>query len=223
MRLAVFDVDGTLVDSQHSIVAAMQAAFAAHGEGEPKPQEVRGVVGLPLMDSVARLLPGAGVAVHDRITGAYRDAYGDLRRLGEVQEPLFPGASECLQALEDLGWLLGVATGKSRRGLIWTLERHGLVKRFATLQSSDMAKGKPHPEMLLRAISETGAEARTTAMIGDTSFDMEMARNAGTLAIGVAWGYHDSNELRDSGAHVIVESFADLPGALEKLVPPVEA
>lgn len=218
LRLAVFDCDGTLVDSQHSIVAAMQAACGRHGLKPPAHDAVKRLVGLPLLDCIRILLPGSAEAVVGRVREAYAEVFHAMRMDGQVTDPLFFGAREAIEAVERAGWLLGLATGKSHRGLIATLERHELVERFVTLQTADRAAGKPNPEMLLNAMAETGVSPASTVMIGDTTYDMEMARNAGTLAIGVAWGYHEADELRDAGAHAIIGAFPELPLALHGLM-----
>jgi len=185
----------------------MQAAFSAHDHAEPTAETIRRVVGLPLKDAIARILPESNSDTHEKLRDGYKDAFSGLRQRGEVQEPLFPGAVESLEELSDAGWMLGVATGKGIRGLLNTLEGHGLTDRFVTLQTADVAQGKPSPDMLFRAMSDTGTQAGDTVMIGDTTFDMEMAVNAGTKAIGVAWGYHSVNELSAAGAHMIVDGF----------------
>lgn len=218
LRLAVFDCDGTLVDGQRSIVATMQAAWRAVGRDDaPAPDAIRRVVGLPLAEAMARLLSDAAAAEHQRLVEAYKASWPSVRDGGEYGDPLFPGAREVLDALEAAGVLLGVATGKGRRGLIDTLDRHGLAERFVTLQTSDVAAGKPHPEMLERAMAEVGARPENTAMIGDTVFDILMARNAGVAGIGVSWGYHEVEELHASGAHAVIDRFAALPTVLERL------
>lgn len=215
LRLAVFDCDGTLVDSQHAIIAAMGAACEAHGYPRPTAAAVRRVVGLSLMDAVAGVVPEASKEELPRLRDSYADAFRELRDRDAVSEPLYPGALEALATLEARGWLLGVATGKSRVGLLRTLERHDLEKRFVTLQTSDRGPGKPAPDLLLRAMAETGVRAADTVMIGDTTYDMLMARNAGTRAVGVSWGYHPVNELHKSGAHQVVDHFHEVPTALE--------
>ncbi len=208
LRLAVFDCDGTLVDSQHAIVACMREAFRAHGRAAPEEAAVRQVIGLSLDEAVRRLSAG-GPSV-PLIAESYRQAFLAMRTGPDFHEPLFPGVTAALDALESAGLLLGVATGKARRGLLATLERHGLAGRFVTLQTADLNPGKPHPAMLLRAMAETGVEPERTVLVGDTSFDMQMAREAGTRAVGVAWGYHSSNELEAAGADRIVERCEDL-------------
>jgi phosphoglycolate phosphatase len=210
VRLAVFDCDGTLVDSQHSIVACMEAAFVAAGLVAPTAEAVRRVVGLPLAASVARLSPLLAAAECERIAELYKQAFTDMRSAKPLDEPLFPGVLALLDALDAEGVLLGVATGKGRRGLRITLEHHGLLDRFVTLQTADDAPGKPHPEMLRRAMAETGADPATTAMIGDTTYDILMALSAGTAAIGVGWGYHPPEELRAAGAHEVVDAAQDV-------------
>ncbi|MCC7016333.1 MAG: HAD-IA family hydrolase [Rhodospirillales bacterium] len=217
-RLAIFDCDGTLVDSQHSIVAAMRAACAVHDLEEPPAEQVRRVVGLQLLEAIRVLLPTAAEDLLNRVHGSYIAAYQDLRARGLVRDPLFPGARETIELLEQSGWILGVATGKSHRGLVATLDRHDMTNRFVTLQTADRAAGKPHPEMLHKAMAEAGADPSATVMIGDTTFDMEMARAARTRAVGVAWGYHGADELRAAGADRIVSDFAELPSALELLL-----
>lgn len=216
LRLAVFDCDGTLVDSQHAIVACMASAFAIEGLPAPTIADVRRIIGLPLPDCMARLLPGE-TARHERLVEAYKDAFFKQRLRADHHEPLFDGALAALSAVETAGWLLGVATGKSKRGLLAVLERHGLDGRFITLQCGDMGPGKPDPAMLERAMAETGVAAADTVMIGDTTFDMVMARRASVRAIGVEWGYHDPEELRAAGAEATVASFAELPSALARL------
>jgi len=188
IRLAVFDCDGTLVDGQHSIIASMNQAFEAFELAPPPADAVRHVVGLPLREAIIRLLPDAAEADYARLESGYVEAYSTLRRKGAVNDPLFPGVVETLDALDHTGWILGIATGKGRRGLLATLESHGIAGRFAILQTSDHGRGKPNPDMLLNAMSEAGAEPADTVMIGDTTYDMEMARRAGTMALGVAWG-----------------------------------
>lgn len=220
LLLAVFDCDGTLVDSERSIVECMHATFTGHGFAPPSAADVRRLVGLPLLDAVARLAPNGDAETHESLRAGYIDAFGGLRQTGTVHEPLYDGVVEALSAFDDAGYLLGVATGKAHRGLVNTLGTHGLLKRFVTLQTADRARGKPHPEMLLNAMAETGVDAEQTAMIGDTTYDMEMARNAGTLAIGVAWGYHERHDLEAAGADVVVESYEDLFAAVDDLLAP---
>ncbi|MGQ9369715.1 HAD-IA family hydrolase [Azospirillum sp. ST 5-10] len=204
LRLALFDCDGTLVDSQHLIVASMAAAWRAHGLGDPDPRAVRRMVGLPLAQAIAVLLPDVDGARHQAVADSYRDAFFELRSAA-APEPLFPGMREALDALDAAGVLLGIATGKSRRGLTAVLEAHGLTSRFVTLQTGDTGPGKPHPDMVHRALAESGAEAAATVMIGDTTYDMQMARSARIASVGVSWGYHEVPELRAAGADRIVD------------------
>jgi len=210
-RLVIFDCDGTLVDSQHHIVAAMHAAFGAHGLALPSADAVRRTVGLPLAVAIERLLPpDAGSPLP--VIEAYKDAAVAQRREPDHHEPLFPDLAETLDRLDAAGILLGIATGKARRGLNFTLATHGLGGRFVTLQTSDVvAAGKPAPDMVLQAMAETGAVVASTIVVGDTTYDVEMARNAGVAAIGVSWGYHDHEMLKMAGASSIINSFKELP------------
>jgi phosphoglycolate phosphatase len=217
LRLAVFDVDGTLIDSQHNIVTAMTAALTRLGLGVPRPDEVRRVIGLSLVEACAALLPEAPPAIHRAAAEAYRDAFGALRLRPDSLEPLYPGVMAALDELDAAGWLLGIATGKSRRGVQSMFDGHGLAGRFVTVQTADDNPGKPDPAMLLRAAREAGAEPATVVMIGDTAYDMAMAGAAGTAALGVSWGYHSADELRSAGAEVVVDNFDNFADILAGL------
>ena len=220
LRLAVFDCDGTLIDSQHMIVAAMAHAFAAHGLAELPRAQVLSIVGLSLDEALAALLPEAEAGFRRRVTASYRDAFFEVRRRKDLAEPLFPGARAAIEALHARGdVLLGIATGKSQQGLRHALETHGLSDYFVPLQTADDAPSKPHPGMLYRAMAETGIDPAATALIGDTSYDIEMARAAGTHALGVEWGYHAPETLRRSGAHLVLPDFSALAPALDTLWP----
>ena len=218
LRLALFDCDGTLVDSQFAIIDAMTTAWTAHGLGEPDSLEVRRMVGLPLMQAVALLLPDQDTDRHVAVAESYKDAFAALRRRGDLHEPLFPGILETLDALEAEGVLLGVATGKSRRGLDAVLAHHRLTHRFVTLQTSDIGPGKPHPDMVYRALAEAGVEAAGTVVIGDTTYDIQMARNARVASVGVSWGYHAVAELEGAGADRIVHRGREVAGAVLALL-----
>ena len=202
-RLAIFDCDGTLVDSGATIHRALRAAFDAHGLECPPPSVSRKVIGLSLFEAMARLAPDAD---HEALTRTYKDAFFAMRADGHVEEPLFDGILALLDALEDEGWLLAVATGKSDRGLGHCLESHGIHARFVSLQTADRHPSKPHPAMALAAIVEAGAAPETSVVIGDTSYDIGMALAAGAGAIGAAWGYHEADELAAAGAHGVAEA-----------------
>lgn len=221
LKLCVFDLDGTLVDSQHRIVAAMTAGFASEGQVAPMPDAVRQVVGLPLDVAIKRLAPGIGGLQVERLVEAYRDAYFDPSNDRDGLEPLFPGTREALDTLEAQGWLLAIVTGKSRRGLLHVLEAHGIRHRFVALKSADDGPGKPNPTVLVEAMAEAGCERDRTVMVGDTSFDMETAVNAKIAgAIGVSWGYHDAVRLKAAGSGIILDRFDQLPAVAETLVTP---
>lgn len=200
LRLAIFDCDGTLVDSQHSIVAAMQGAFDAVSLPCPSRGDVLSIVGLSLPEAMARLLPDAEPAFHNEIADHYKQAFHRLRASGSLHEPLYEGIADLLDRLDAAGWLLAVATGKSDRGLALVLEHHGLTGRFISLQTADRHPSKPHPSMILTALADAGAQAADAVMIGDTSFDMLMGQAAGVRALGVGWGYHAADALLASGA-----------------------
>lgn len=217
-RLVIFDCDGTLVDSQHLIAAAMVETFAAVGLAAPPTEVVRRVVGLRLDEAIARLLPESHVERAEALAETYKAAFHRLRAdPATPQDPLYPAARETLTALAASDYLLGVATGKSRRGLRLTLERHGLADLFVTLQTADDAPGKPDPTMVRQAMVEAGVAPHETVVIGDTVFDMLMAANAGVRALGVAWGYHEPAELKEAGALGLIERFDELPAQLGRL------
>lgn len=214
-RLAIFDCDGTLVDSQHNIVMAMHDAFVQVELDPPSRAATLGVVGLSLVEAMEVLLPDAGVAMHAAMAENYKQAFSRLRGKGLVDEPLYDGIADLIAVLDRDGWLLGVATGKSDRGLALCLAHHGIDGHFVTLQTADRHPSKPHPSMIEAAIAEAGAAPETTVMIGDTSYDMMMARTAGTRALGVSWGYHPAPALHAAGAHAVADHPADLMTLLE--------
>jgi phosphoglycolate phosphatase len=209
-RLAIFDCDGTLIDSQVSICAAMDACFLEAGLVPPTPERTRRIVGLSLYEAMAALHPEGDAALHRTLADSYKGCFHALRRGGQVVEPLYDGIVEALDALAAEGWRLGVATGKSDRGLAMALAGHGLTGRFTTLQTADRHPSKPHPSMIAAALAEADADPGASVMIGDTSYDMAMARAAGVRAIGVAWGYHEPDELIAAGADAVAFHPRDL-------------
>ena len=216
-RLIVFDCDGTLVDSQHVIVAAMACAFRDNGLAEPDPACVRRLVGLHVADAVTRLLPDAPAEVIAAIAAGFVQSGHALRDRREQDELLFPGVVEVLEQLASRDVMLAIATGKSRRGLERTLKQHGLGGHFIILKTADDGPGKPDPCILLDAMAEAGSSPPATVMIGDTVYDVAMARSAGAYAVGVGWGYHEPAELSAAGAHAVLGHFSELPPTLDTL------
>lgn len=217
LRLVLFDVDGTLVDSQGDIVASMAAAFQAVGQDAPARAAVLGIVGLSLEAAMQRLWPGGDAACHAQMVQAYKDSYVALRAAkGAASSPLYPGARAVLEQLaQQPNVLLGVATGKSRRGLDALFDSYDLRAFFVTTQVADHHPSKPHPSMVLQAMAETGVGPQDTVVVGDTSFDMDMAQAAGACAIGVSWGYHPLQAL--GAANHLISDFAELPPLLDQI------
>ncbi|SNR53968.1 HAD-IA family hydrolase [Puniceibacterium sediminis] len=218
LRLVVFDVDGTLVDSQADILAAMTAAFGTVALPTPTREDILGIVGLSLPEAMSVLVPGIATPLRRDLVAGYKAAYMDLRAENgvEVSSPLYPHVRKVLEEMHAVPeLLLGVATGKSRKGLDKLLDGHDLRHLFVTQQVADNHPSKPHPAMLRSALSETGIDAHRAVMVGDTSYDMEMARAAGMLAIGVGWGYHDRARLKD--AHILLDDIRLLPGLLQQI------
>jgi phosphoglycolate phosphatase len=209
-QLAVFDCDGTLVDSGATITAALKASLLQHGFDVPPPSVSRRVIGLSLVEAMAALLPEASAEQHRALAEDYKRAFMQLRTAGQVEEPLFDGVLALLDELEADGWLLAVATGKSDRGLRHCLEQHDIHARFVSLQTADRHPSKPHPSMVEQAIADSGASPHTTVVVGDTSFDMAMAAAAGASGIGAGWGYHESEELIAAGAVAVAEGPRDV-------------
>ncbi len=209
-RLAVFDCDGTLVDGQADICDTMEEAFAHAKVASPSRDNVRRIVGLSLPVAIRELSPGLAEEQVATITAAYKNAYFERRQKGLLHEPLYDGIAQLLRDLHGAGWSLAVATGKSDRGLNAVLAAHGLMDMFVSLQTADRHPSKPHPAMLEAAVFEAGAQTADTVMIGDTTFDMQMSRAAGVRAIGVAWGYHEPDELLATGADMVARNVAHL-------------
>lgn len=213
-KLALFDCDGTLVDSQHNIILCMDDAFTRAGLDPPHRNETRRIVGLSLLPAMQVLMPDAEHDLHIQLAEDYKTAFQRLRGKGLIAEPLYDGIREALDALDADGWVLGVATGKSDRGLAMCLQEQGLTDRFVTLQTADRHPSKPHPSMVHLAMKEADALPETTVMIGDTSFDMAMGKAAGVRTLGVDWGYHEVQDLLEAGADHVISHPRELRGNL---------
>lgn len=214
--LVLFDVDGTLVDGARDIVATMIEAFEAAGESAPDPVAIKGLIGLSPPELVAHLTEGLPRDRADVILAGYRLRYFDaVERLDEV--PAFPGAERSMALLRQEGLTLGLATGKARRGVFHMLRMMSCPTTFDTVQTADGNRSKPDPQMIQRAMAETGFGPDATVLVGDSRQDMRMARAAGVGAIGVAWGYNDPDELLSEGAISIARDFDHLTEILLSL------
>lgn len=212
-QLVVFDWDGTLMDSAGRIVACVQAAAREAGVAEPSPEAAREIIGLGLDEAIDALFDRPADHLARRIRDAYRAHWLDDKL---APAPLFEGAGEMLAALEDQGYLLAVATGKSRRGLDKALRETGLGQRFVFTRCADEAYSKPHPQMLLDILERTGVDAADTVVVGDTEYDMAMAGNAGASALGVSHGVHEPGRLLRTGAIVCLDHLSEIPDWLEQ-------
>lgn len=216
LKLAIFDCDGTLVDSQHSIVRAMTAGFHAASLPAPSREDILSIVGLPLRQCVEVLLPQGSDAQIDAIAHAYSTSYREHRESGKDEPPLYPHTREILETLHEKGVLLAIATGKSRRGLQHTMKVHQLEALFVDTKTADDGPGKPNPDILLDLCTDFQVAPHEAVMIGDTTFDIEMAAHAKMPSIGVRWGYHSTEKLRGAGAYAILERWEELPDAIDQ-------
>ena len=217
-RLVIFDVDGTLVDSRAHLWATFQAMFEGIGHPLPPQERVISLTGLSLEKIIPILLPEADEATRTKALALYRNAYREGRlRLGDaITSPFFPGARAVLERLRsDPGIALAVATGKSRRGIGGLIEAHGLERMFDSIQCADDHPSKPDPSMIHAALAETGITARRAVMVGDTSFDMDMAHAASVYGVAVAWGFHSPEAL---AADAILRHFDELPSVIDQLI-----
>lgn len=217
MDLIIFDLDGTLINSEAIILGAQYETFKRCGLVHPGREAGLGIVGLTLDIALAQL---AGLAEPDDVlTETYRQVFSAMRVQAEndpsLDEPLFAGVAETLAELKRHGGLkLGIATGKSRKGAEFIVARHGWQGLFDTVQSADDAPSKPHPGMIQRAMAETGAAPEHTAMVGDSSFDIEMAVAAGVVPVAVSWGFQPAERLVTLGARHVLRAFQELPATL---------
>jgi len=219
LGLVVFDCDGTLVDSQHGIVAAVQESFDEHGLPAPSQESIRRIVGLSVPEALAELLGEARLEadVHT-LADAFKQSFLARRqREGDRFEPVFPGVREALAKLEEMELSMAVATGKSQRGATATLATNRIDHHFLSIQTADSHPSKPHPAMLQAAIADCGAAPACSIIVGDTSYDMRMGIAAGVRRVGVGWGYHPPGELLAAGAETVLETPESLADAVLRM------
>ena len=212
--LAIFDVDGTLIDSRAIIHRAAEVSFADLGLPPPAYDDLRRYVGLSLDVALGHLAPQLDAGALQGLTEAYKAAFRSFRADPAFVEPQYAGVQTMLDDLRAQGWTLAMATGKSRRGVEDILDMHGWRDLFAVSFCADDGPGKPHPHMVEQCLYHSGFGATQAVMIGDTSFDMIMAQAAGVTAWGVSWGFHTPDEIAAAGAEVIHHDMATLHGGL---------
>jgi phosphoglycolate phosphatase len=205
--LIVFDWDGTLMDSAARIVTCLQMAAAEVELPVPTVAASRDIIGLGLDEAMGRLFPGVGLAARDALVAVYRRHWLDDK---VAASPMFDGAVTLVQALHAEGRLLAVATGKSRRGLDRALGESGLGPLFHATRCADEAHSKPHPQMLQDILTDLDTQPESALVIGDTEYDMQMARSAGVDAIGIEHGVHDRERLLAHGAQRCVADLFEL-------------
>lgn len=218
LALVILDLDGTLVDSRAVIIHSITVAAREVGVVVPAQDDIASIIGLSLERALAVLFAAESAECRVSLFAAYRKESLRLRADPNDPETLFSGAYELVAELRNAGYLLGIATGKAKRGALHFCERYGMNGWFETIQTPDTNPSKPHPGMIESALQETGAERHRTVMVGDTSFDIEMARNAGVFGLGVSWGNHPVSDLEEAGAHHIVQHMSEVAQAIETLV-----
>ena len=222
MRLVIFDLDGTLIDSVALIVDTITNAFRAVNERVPDERMIRSISGITARDAMAILAPHATPERVEEITASYRRHY--LSGAGLAREPMFEGAMAALDRLTaDPETILAVATGKGHQGAVTVLDLHGIAGRFNSIETPTHNRGKPDPQMIETAMQKAGVDKAQTVMVGDTVHDMRMAKAAGVGAIGVAWGYHERDDLIEAGADLVIDRFDELDGAVARLTGGVDA
>lgn len=205
--LLIFDWDGTLMDSAERIVRCFQAAASDCGLGALTDATIRRTIGLGVVEALARILPDTDDAGRRAVAARYREHF---LHLNDTPTPLFPGVAQGLEGLRERGYRIAVATGKSRIGLNAALEASGTGAIFCATRCADETRSKPHPRMLHEILEETGVGAREALMVGDTSYDIEMAANAGMDSIAVGYGVHDMAELLIHRPRLCVQNFPEL-------------
>ena len=217
-RIVAFDLDGTLLDSANSIVTGVLACWNACGFPLPDQDHVRKIIGLPWEESIRELLPEAGEKEFEKIKAYHEDVASGVRAAPPRQEKLFPGILDALDKIELAGYLLSIITSRSSGRLQQLLDNNGIGGRFITLKTTDDGPGKPNPFLMNQMLAEFDIDKENAVMVGDTTFDILMARNAGTSAIGVSWGVHDIEELLEAGADTIVDNVSHLPNSINQIL-----
>lgn len=214
LKLAIFDMDGTIVDSRDVIQTAMERAFEEVGLPPPPYEATRKTIGLGLIDVIEALAPD-----YDDIPGlanAYKQAFVARRSDPSFTEPLYEGAIETLERLANDNWLIAMATGKSHAGIRAVFTHHPLEQYFDTIWCADDGPSKPHPFMCEQAMKALGAAPHQSLIIGDAIHDMSMGLNAGIRTLGVSWGFGEAHELEEIGAHEVHHDFATLNASLDR-------
>lgn len=215
LRLVVWDIDGTIVDSRDVIQGAMARAFAGLGLSPPEYNRTRTIVGLSLEEACRQLAPVDFPETDlPKLVEAYKNAFVFSREQPGFEEPLYDGAVALLETLANQNCLMAVATGKSRKGIDAVFGSHGLHRYFDTIWCADDGPGKPHPFMVQEAMKAMGAAEHETVMVGDAIHDIHMGRSAGVVTHGVSWGFGETAELNGAGAHFVHHTMDELASAL---------
>jgi len=213
-ELVIFDWDGTLIDSSGLIVESVQAAIAATGLPERSDEAIRQIIGLGMGEAMAALYPDAAGEAQQRLAQYYRESFSRL--MATQPAPLFPGVRDLLERLDTAGYLLAIATGKSRSGLLRDLRASGVGQRFVASRTVDECGSKPSPAMVEALLAEFAIAPERALMVGDTVFDLQMARSAGVPAVGVTWGNHGRDQLQAAAPCRLVDSVDELTAYLDR-------
>lgn len=211
-RLIIFDWDGTLMDSSAHITACMQAAIGEYGGEKRSDAQVRNIIGLGLAEAIQALYPDADDVFIQQVSMAFRIQFMSPDR---TPSTLFSGAEEMLQTLQQQGYDLAVATGKSRQGLNKVLHETGLVDYFPITRCADETFSKPHPKMLEEILIDHNLNVEQALMIGDTEYDIQMAHNANMDALAVSFGVHELSRLLAVNPLGYVNTLIEIPNWLE--------